>query len=292
MDNNEKKKAFHETLAELIEYATVSGNCVTKEDVQRYFQDLVTDESMYTLIYGYLTDAKINVEGFDAPQQKNQDASANTTDIPDDADPADSAAGSQKQKTPESNEALFFHEMYLDELAALTKHEDSQISGFLKDLVSGDLSSVSAITEHYLPLVIRIADRFDDLGLSHSDLVAEGNLALYEAILAYPETQTSTDLSDFEAFLDKEVYDSLQKALNIEIGSNRVSNHLADQVNALNDASTELAKELGREATLEELCERLALSTDEVKELYFTDALNILKRLSIVNSISSLIRVY
>lgn len=258
MDNNEKKKAFHETLAELIEYATVSGNHVTKEDVQRYFQDLVTDESMYTLIYGYLTDAKINVEGFDAPQQKNQDASANTTDIPDDADPADSAAGSQKQKTPESNEALFFHEMYLDELAALTKHEDSQISGFLKDLVSGDLSSVSAITEHYLPLVIRIADRFDDLGLSHSDLVAEGNLALYEAILSYPETQTSTDLSDFEAFLDKEVYDSLQKALNIEIGSNRVSNHLADQVNALNDASTELAKELGREATLEELCERLA----------------------------------
>lgn len=112
----------------------VSGNCVTKEDVQRYFQDLVTDESMYTLIYGYLTDAKINVEGFDAPQQKNQDASANTTDIPDDADPADLAAGSQKQKTPESNEALFFHEMYLDELAALTKHEDSQISGFLKDL--------------------------------------------------------------------------------------------------------------------------------------------------------------
>ena len=135
MDNNEKKKAFHETLAELIEYATVSGNCVTKEDVQRYFQDLVTDESMYTLIYGYLTDAKINVEGFDAPQQKNQDASANTTDIPDDADPADSAAGSQKQKTPESNEALFFHEMYLDELAALTKHEDSQISGFLKGIV-------------------------------------------------------------------------------------------------------------------------------------------------------------
>lgn len=267
MDNNEKKKAFHETLAELIEYATVSGNRVTKEDVQRYFQDLVTDESMYTLIYGYLTDAKINVEGFDAPQQTNQDASANIADIPDDADPADPAAGSQKQKTPESNEALFFHEMYLDELAALTKHEASQINGFLKDLVSGDLSSVSAITEHYLPLVIRIADRFDDLGLSHSDLVAEGNLALYEAILSYPETQTSTVLSDFEAFLDKEVYDSLQEALNIEIGSNRVSNHLADQVNALNDASTELAKELGREATLEELCERLALSTDEVKEL-------------------------
>ena len=31
--------------------------------------------------------------------------------------------------------------------------------------------------------------------------------------------------------------------------------------------TSELAKELGREATLEELCERLALSTDEVKEL-------------------------
>ena len=36
----------------------------------------------------------------------------------------------------------------------------------------------------------------------------------------------------------------------------------------------------------------LVIITDEVKDLYFTDALNILKRLSIVNSISSLIRVY
>lgn len=36
----------------------------------------------------------------------------------------------------------------------------------------------------------------------------------------------------------------------------------------------------------------LVIITDEVKELYFTDALNILKRLSIVDNISSLIRVY
>lgn len=36
----------------------------------------------------------------------------------------------------------------------------------------------------------------------------------------------------------------------------------------------------------------LVIITDRVKELYFSDALNILKRLSIVNSISSLIRVY
>ena len=36
----------------------------------------------------------------------------------------------------------------------------------------------------------------------------------------------------------------------------------------------------------------LVIITDEVKELYFSDALNILKRLSIVDSISSLIRVY
>ena len=36
----------------------------------------------------------------------------------------------------------------------------------------------------------------------------------------------------------------------------------------------------------------LVIITDNVKELYFSDALNILKRLSIVNSISSLIRVY
>ena len=59
----------------------------------------------------------------------------------------------------------------------------------------------------------------------------------------------------------------MEKAVFQELGSSRTSDHLVERINALNDASTEMAKELGREATLKELSDRLALSEEEIKEL-------------------------
>ena len=48
-------------------------------------------------------------------------------------------------------------------------------------------------------------------------------------------------------------------------------------VNKLEDASQEMAQELGREATVAELAERMALTADEVKEIMklTLDAMNV-----------------
>ena len=243
MNSGDTKKEFNKALAELVEFATVSGNHITKEVVHDYFHELITDEKMYDYVYKYLADAKITVEGYDASPISIKEAK-------------------------DSNEALAFYEMYLDEMNALTEISKTNIPNLLKSLVEGDTTIAGKLSEAYLPLVIEISEDFKSHGHPHSELVAEGNLALFEAILAYPQIHgTTINQNTFEAHLRTQITEALKSAINQEIGSSRISKHLADQVNALNDISTELAKELGREATLEELCEKLSLDEDEVKEL-------------------------
>ena len=136
------------------------------------------------------------------------------------------------------------------------------------------------LSKLYLPLVIKLCEDFEHMGLTHSDLVAEGNLSLYEAILDYASLPNkSEDRKIFEEHICFRIKSSLQAAVNAELGHHRVSNHLVDQINALNNASTELAQDLGREATLEELCEKLSLDENEIKRLMkiTIDALSVIQ---------------
>ena len=60
---------------------------------------------------------------------------------------------------------------------------------------------------------------------------------------------------------------AMKDAINEELSVNRIASHAADRANAISDATTELAQKLGREATLEELCEYMSLSEDEVRDV-------------------------
>ena len=62
---------------------------------------------------------------------------------------------------------------------------------------------------------------------------------------------------------------SAVKVIDIEEqnGSARIDEHLVSRINALNDATTELAKGFDREPTLEELSNYLALSEEEIRTL-------------------------
>lgn len=252
--SKDKKKEFHETLTELVEYATVNGNHLTLETIQDYFRDFTMDESQYTFLYEYLTGLKITIDGF-LPKE---------TTTPD--TPAVASAPLPEKHVTETEEAGYFYRMYLEELDALKPSQDEKnIEQLLQNLLAGDAESINTLTEYYLPSVINIATTLSDHGLSNSELVAEGNLALYESILSFSKPDATR--AEFESYLFSSIERALYNAINEEIGSNRISDRLTDQVNALNDASTEFAKEYEREATLEELCERLSLSEDEVKEL-------------------------
>lgn len=245
MSGVEKKKEFNEVLTELVEFATVSGNRLTKDQIKLYFGDLLTDESKYEYIYRYLSEMGVSIDGLEF----TKDETAETVIV-----------GHE-----ETEEAKAFYGMYVDEVKKTDKASAKKdINSLLAGHLSGDNGATKSLTEYYLPKIIEISDEYISSPLGRSDIVAEGNLALYEAVVAY---DGEADVESFEKHLYDRVRRSIEKAVYEEMGSNRTYSHLVERVNALNDASTEMAKELGREASLQELSDRLALPEDEIKEL-------------------------
>ena len=240
MPDIDKKREFNDTLAELVSFANVSGNRLTREQIKLYFKDIIDDDEKYEFICNYLTGLKIDIEG---------DAEYRQTMV---------AHGKVETET-----AKRFYNMYISELEGISTEKDIR-EKMLKGHLNGDADCTKALTESYLTEVIRLSEEYLNSPLSKSDLVAEGNLALYEAVIEY---FGSDSIEEFEKNIFDKIRKSMEKAVFSELGSSRTSDHLVERINALNDASTQLAEELGREATLKELSERLALSENEIKEL-------------------------
>ncbi len=164
----------------------------------------------------------------------------------------------------ETEEGKAFLKMYYDEVNELdcTSISDEELNQLIDASVNGDKNSISKLTEMFLPLVMDIVKEFKSSPLRESDLIGTGNVALFEAIVSYDGSS-----ADYTEYLKDYIRKSIQSAIEEEISSIRTFNHAANRANALSDATIELAKELDREATLEELCEKLSLSEEEVRNV-------------------------
>ena len=93
---------------------------------------------------------------------------------------------------------------------------------------------------------------------------------------AIPDYNGAVSIEEFQQYITRTAAAGMQTAINEQIGAERISRHLADQANYLDEASRNLSKELGREPTLEELAEYTHLDESEVHNILkqALDALN------------------
>ena len=252
----DKKLEFNDALSALIEYATVNGNELTTENVHTYFNDILDSEDKYAAVYKYLADNKIRITDLDMSTLasiSNCDecgSEDSTSDHDHDHHHGDS-----------SEEEKMFLEMYmkeLDDVPVLTPEEKSVL---IEKGCRGDRDAFSRLIEAYLPTVLEYVERFMGQGVRRGDLIQEGNLGLIEGIMNYDHS------IDFDTFVGVYIEKAMQDAINEELSINRISNHAAERANAISDATTELAQKLGREATIEELCEYMSLSEDEIRDV-------------------------
>ena len=112
-------------------------------------------------------------------------------------------------------------------------------------------------------------------GVLFGDLVQEGNIGLLEAMAIYQ----GEDAEGFLAHAKSAVEDSILDAIAMQRGSDSVGEAMAIKANRLDDASTFLSKELGREPKIEELAKYLSMTEEEVKEVMkiSLDALSVME---------------
>lgn len=154
-----------------------------------------------------------------------------------------------------------FFDMYLEEMRGITPLDRDEMVSVLEGTAMGDAAARSRLVEGCLGQVLEIVREYGDSELPISDLVQEANTALMLAAIEYDGSELWNEL------MTRRVKESVELALEEQRTENQIEETMAARVNVLQTVSQVLAKELGREATLEELSAKMKMTEDEVRDI-------------------------
>lgn len=151
-------------------------------------------------------------------------------------------------------------QMYIEELSQVEPCTPEEEASLLAELAAGRKEVTGRLVEGKLKDAMAIAAEYRDRGLPLNDLVQEASMALLLAAGEY-------NGGDFSVLMKQRIQAALDEAISLQDTEIRIEEEMAARVNVLKDISASMANELGREATVEELAERMKMTVDEVKDI-------------------------
>ncbi|MDX8402629.1 MAG: sigma-70 family RNA polymerase sigma factor, partial [Mariprofundaceae bacterium] len=142
----------------------------------------------------------------------------------------------------------------------LTAEQEVELSRRIKQ---GDEAARQQMINANLRLVVKIARRYMNRGLSLGDLIEEGNLGLMRAVEKFDDAHGCR----FSTYATWWIRQSVERAIMNQARTIRLPVHVGKEFNALVRKANELRHALGREPGERELAEALGVPLARVRQL-------------------------